>query len=772
MAEIVLGVAGAVIGATMGNPAVGFQIGYTLGAVLFPREGPRLDRGRIDEVRIQGAQQGTAIPIIYGRNRTAGTIIWAGGLRERTVRRGRVTEHLYSTSLAVLVCEGPVSRIRRIWANTEVIYDWRTGAAPTVVDWLDAARVRVYLGGQTLPDTAIEAVEGAGRVPAFRGLCYVVFEDLQLAELGNQVPNLSFEVETTHANLRVVMEDIARRAGLTPAQYDFANLATYPVNGIVVGARTEAARIMEMVALANRLDIVESGGRVRAVPRTGTPVLSIPAAHIGASADGEPVPFVETARAQEVELPREFEVKYNSEAQDFQQFSQVARRTTRWSENQDAVAFPMSLPDRYARYLADSLLLEQWVSRTTYRLTLPYQYLRLDPGDVIQVPNEVGGLDTMRVVEISAGLLAQIEVRGVADDAAVYADPGHAAAVPPGIPPGAVLHPAATLIAHEHNAPTDWHANTAIIFMAAGSGRAGWHGGTVEVEPRLQRHERHMERTIGSISGRDLLGRTVAGGAGVLPPGPVGVLDTASAVTVDMLSGLPVSIAEDTMIRDLDNLAVIGREIVQYQTATLVSGTTYLLSRFLRGRRGTEYAVDSHVSGEPVVMLGEDPEAFPYHMRHHGTTASFRLLERGRDYSAGLPAFGAPIVLECRSRMPYAPVHLRAAGDRSAGTAPVTLSWVRRVRIDGGLRAWADAPLDETAERYDLEVWNAGMTVLLRTVSGLTGPTWTYSVADQTANAVQGAPFAFRVFQTTTWGGIGRGHPSGFALVPLFPLGA
>jgi hypothetical protein len=40
----------------------------------------------------------------------------------------------------------------------------------------------------------MEAVYGVGKVPAYRGLAYVVIEDFPLAAFGNRIPNFSFEV--------------------------------------------------------------------------------------------------------------------------------------------------------------------------------------------------------------------------------------------------------------------------------------------------------------------------------------------------------------------------------------------------------------------------------------------------------------------------------------------------------------------------------------------------------------------------------------------------
>jgi hypothetical protein len=94
-----------------------------------------------------------------------------------------VTEsYSYSVSLAVALCEGEILRVGRIWADGNEIAR-------------DRLNLRVHAGSESqLPDAKIAAVEGAGRAPAYRGIAYVVFEDLDLTGFGNRVPQFSFEV--------------------------------------------------------------------------------------------------------------------------------------------------------------------------------------------------------------------------------------------------------------------------------------------------------------------------------------------------------------------------------------------------------------------------------------------------------------------------------------------------------------------------------------------------------------------------------------------------
>ena len=91
-------------------------------------------------------------------------------------------EYRYYASFAVALSEGEIAGIGRVWAD---------GAE------LDLSTVtyRLYTGSETqAPDSLIEANEGAGNAPAYRGIAYIVFERLALANFGNRIPQLSFEV--------------------------------------------------------------------------------------------------------------------------------------------------------------------------------------------------------------------------------------------------------------------------------------------------------------------------------------------------------------------------------------------------------------------------------------------------------------------------------------------------------------------------------------------------------------------------------------------------
>jgi hypothetical protein len=89
--------------------------------------------------------------------------------------------------------------------------------------------MRVHTGREDqAPDSLIEAIEGDS--PAYRGLAFVVFEDLPLERFGNGMPQLSFEVvrPAPSANDEPRFEDLVKGVCLIPGAGEFV-YATQPV---------------------------------------------------------------------------------------------------------------------------------------------------------------------------------------------------------------------------------------------------------------------------------------------------------------------------------------------------------------------------------------------------------------------------------------------------------------------------------------------------------------------------------------------------------------
>lgn len=253
MATLLLSAAGAAVGAGFGGSVLGLSgavigraIGATIGRAIDQRVlgagSEPVDVGRIDRLRLTGAGEGGAIGQVWGRMRVGGQVIWATEFTE-TVRRRRsgkgtpkpkVNEYSYSVSLALALCEGEALRIGRIWADGNEI---------SVLD----LNLRFYPGSESqLPDPLIEAVEGAGKAPAYRGLAYVVIEDLELSPYGNRVPQFSLEVFRPAQGAAVdpyqTLSGAIRAVAMIPGTGEYS-LATSPVHYAESLGRNRSANV-------------------------------------------------------------------------------------------------------------------------------------------------------------------------------------------------------------------------------------------------------------------------------------------------------------------------------------------------------------------------------------------------------------------------------------------------------------------------------------------------------------------------------------------------
>ncbi len=222
MATLLFQAAGAALGSVFGP--VGAIVGRAVGALA----GSAVDRAlmgggrtvsgpRLTDGRVPGAEEGTSISRVYGAVRVGGTLIWATRFEEQvTVERqggkgggGAKTEtYHYFANLAVGLCEGPVASVRRIWADGRELD-------------LSAVSVRIHTGTRHQPpDPLIEAKQGAGRTPAYRGLCYVVLERLPLDAYGNRIPLMHFEVVRPVGSLEGKVRAMTIIPGSTEHGYD------------------------------------------------------------------------------------------------------------------------------------------------------------------------------------------------------------------------------------------------------------------------------------------------------------------------------------------------------------------------------------------------------------------------------------------------------------------------------------------------------------------------------------------------------------------------
>ncbi|MDQ7079305.1 MAG: host specificity protein, partial [Paracoccaceae bacterium] len=230
--------------------------------------------------------------------------------------------------------------------------------------------------------------------------------------------------------------------------------------------------------------------------------------------------------------------------------------------------------------------------------------------------------------------------------------------------------------------------------------------------------------------------------------------DNGAGVRVRLASGSLSAAASDAVLNGA-NLAAIGNgngdnwELFQFAEAVAVAPGEWELRRLLRGQAGSDGLIpDAWPVGSWFVLLdgAVGQINLPPGLRNIARHYRIGPAQRGYDDASYLHEVLAFAGVGLK---PYAPCHLRAARN---GAGDLSLSWVRRTRIDGDNWDLADVPLGEAFEAYALRVMQAG--ALLREARVIS-PDWIYTAADQAADGVA-PPFDIEVAQISER--FGPGH--------------
>ncbi|MEM6666078.1 MAG: glycoside hydrolase TIM-barrel-like domain-containing protein, partial [Pseudomonadota bacterium] len=232
---------------TAGAAVAGRAIDLALLSRPTVAEGPRLD-----ELEVTASREGAPIRRIYGRMKTGGQVIWATHLEEvrTTISTGggkgapqsKQVDYAYYGNFAVALGEGPLAHLGRIWVDGEE---------------LDQTSVtfRFHKGSDTqAPDPLIQAKEGPTNAPAYRGVAYVVFERLPLADYNNRIPQLTFEVYRPVGTLEAKIEGVDIIPGAGEFAYEPSLVRRTDAEGESVGEnRTTSRAVSDWTASLDEL---------------------------------------------------------------------------------------------------------------------------------------------------------------------------------------------------------------------------------------------------------------------------------------------------------------------------------------------------------------------------------------------------------------------------------------------------------------------------------------------------------------------------------------
>jgi hypothetical protein len=499
-----------------------------------------------------------------------------------------------------------------------------------------------------------------------------------------------------------ILSDLCQRLGVP---YHLDASVDVEIQGYIVTKQMPARAALEGVMQAHLVDAYEADGRIVFVKRGGSVRASYTTDDLAAHEQGgEPPDILPIRRVNESELPRKINVQYMDPEREYEAGVQYASRLAGLARSEAGLDLAIAMDPDAAAQIAERLLVAAWVGRETVGpFFLPYTEIDLRPTDVIQITDE-GVTHRVRLTKVqyqAAGVIqceGALEIDGMYESSATAVHgTGFGASAAPEPQGDVTFHWIDLNLLEDSNDPAG-------IYVCAGSDGL-FNGATLQIS---------YDGAVTWIDAQWMEYDPILGEATTaLPEHPAETIDRTNTLRVELLDADNTlsTIAPVSALARTANVAILGDEIIIFETATLVSAGVYDLTGLHRGLRGTDTHT-AHAVGDRFILLDLDSVyRLPIADSRLGKVISYRVVPYDEEAS------GYPTETETYvgyAYWPYAVAHL-AAMDAGGGNYDVT--WVRRDRLDGEWRDLVDVPLSEAAESYRVEVRNGATLTHSTTVS-------------------------------------------------------
>ena len=705
---------------------------------------------RILSLQVQQSSQGLTLPVVYGRARVAGNLIWYGDFTtietKTTTRQGgkggggvkqEDISYTYEAAVMMALCEGEIKGIGRIWRDKEKF------------ESLSQLRLNLAKGGDEQPTwTHLQQPKHQAQAINYSGTAYIYSPNYELTKSA-QIYSHNFEVigkmgyssSIPDANPSEIIRDM-----LTNQNYGCGfpaeNLGDTSVYGVycraagiflspVYSEQTEAQQnISELLEQTNsaavfsqgRLKIVPygdvklSGNGAAYVPNL-TPVYDLTDDDFIVSGAEDPLTV---ERKTNADAYNQIQVEYLDRANDYNiavaEVKDQANIEQYGLRPKDAVKMHGICDAKVANHVAQLLLQRALYVRNEYEFKLGWKYCLLEPMDLVTLTDEGLGLDKtpVRIIEIEEDEEGVLTVKaedfpmGAATATAYPTQPSLGYSADYNKSPGNAHAPVI------FEAPLQLTGGEPQIWLATAGGDM-WGGAEVWISTDGDSYTR-----IGATNKKARFGSLSA------PLASGAVFDRANTLNVEISAGQMTGGTEQDS-RDLLTLCYVDGEFLAYETAELKGVGRYTLGNLTRGAYGSN--IDRHNAGSQFVRIDEAMFKYAVPANWVGRTVwvklvSFNVFGSGVQELAEVPAYSYTI-----KGAPLGQIqNLRLTSSWAYGKEAV-IAWDKL----GG------------ADTYDVEVYAGNTQKRLRSLSGIVDNGFTYTQADMRADGGQVRDVVFKV---------------------------
>lgn len=705
---------------------------------------------RILSLQVQQSSQGLTLPVIYGRTRVAGNLVWYGDfvtIEHKTTTRqggkggGGVTQedikYTYEAAVMLALCEGEIQGVGRIWREKEKF------------DSLAQLRLTLMRGGDEQPLwTHLQQAKHQDQALNYSGTAYLCSPNYELTKSA-QIYQHNFEVigklgysgNIPDANPREIVLDLLtnQRYGCGFPSQNIGDTDRYSNYCRAVGiflspAYTEQGEVQrnisELLEQTNSAAVF-SQGRLKIIPYGDGSYSGNGAVYV---ADNKAVydltddDFIVSGAQDPVKVERktnadafnQIQVEYLDRNNDYNvaiaEVKDQANIEQYGLRPKDAIKMHGICDAKVAQKVAQQLLQRALYVRNEYEFKLGWKYCLLEPMDIVTLTDAGLGLNKtpVRITEIEEDEEGVLSIKAEDYPVGVYTVSEYPTQPSLGYSADYNVSPGNAHVPVIFEAPLQLTGGEPQIWLATAGGDM-WGGAEVWVSTDGDSYTR-----VGAVNHKARFGSLTA----ALPNGAV--FDRTNTLGVEISAGQLTGGTEQDS-RDLLTLCYVDGEFLAYANAELKGVGRYTLGNLTRGAYGS--TINAHAAGSQFARIDEALFKYAVPRNWIGRTVwvklvSYNVFSGGIQDLAEVPAYSYTI-----KGAPLGQIqNLRLTSSWAYGKEAV-IAWDK---LDG-------------ADTYDVEIYAGNSQRRLRAVSGIVDNSYTYTQADMKADGGQVRDIVFKV---------------------------
>lgn len=705
---------------------------------------------RILSLQVQRSSQGLTLPVIYGRTRVAGNLVWYGDFvaieHKATTRQGGKggggvkqvdISYTYEAAVMLALCEGEIQGVGRIWRDKEKF------------DSLAQLRLTLMRGGDEQPLwTHLQQAKHQDQALNYSGTAYLCSPNYELTKSA-QIYQHNFEVigklgysgNIPDANPREIVLDLLtnQRYGCGFPSQNIGDTDRYSNYCRAVGIFLSPAYTEQREAQRNISELLEqtnsaavfSQGRLKIIPYGDGSYSGNGAVYV---ADNKAVydltddDFIVSGAQDPVKVERktnadafnQIQVEYLDRDNDYNvaiaEVKDQANIEQYGLRPKDAVKMHGICDGKVAQKVAQQLLQRALYVRNEYEFKLGWKYCLLEPMDIVTLTDAGLGLNKtpVRITEIEEDEEGVLSIKAEDYPVGVYTVSEYPTQPSLGYSADYNVSPGNAHVPVIFEAPLQLTGGEPQIWLATAGGDM-WGGAEVWVSTDGDSYTR-----VGAVNHKARFGSLTA----ALPNGAV--FDRTNTLGVEISAGQLTGGTEQDS-RDLLTLCYVDGEFLAYANAELKGVGRYTLGNLTRGAYGS--TINAHAAGSQFARIDEALFKYAVPRNWIGRTVwvklvSYNVFSGGIQDLAEVPAYSYTI-----KGAPLGQIqNLRLTSSWAYGKEAV-IAWDK---LDG-------------ADTYDVEIYAGNSQRRLRSVSGIVDNSYTYTQADMKSDGGQVRDIVFKV---------------------------